>query len=161
MKRTIFLYLFLFAALWIVFQYVHNSKYSANAENRITKLEKTIVAKDSLNGTLQEKMAAVSSFSLAGNVNAQEYFEKSDRSVSEIITLVSDAVIEKNTAQGNDLISYKGDTRPFLMNSVQVLNHRWLIADFTDGNTWGELIVRYFVNEDSSVDLEVVEELLH
>lgn len=161
MKRTIFLYLFLFAALWIVFQYVHNSKYSANAENRIAKLEKAIVAKDSLNGTLQEKMAVVTGFSLAGNVNAQEYFEKSDKTVSEIITLVSDAVIEKNTAQGNDLISYKGDTRPFLINSVQVLNHRWLIADFTDGNTWGEVIVRYFINEDGSVDLEVVEELLH
>lgn len=161
MKRTIFLYLFLFASLWIVFQYVHNSKYSANAENRITKLEKAIAVKDSVNATLQEKMTVVTGFSLAGNVNAQEYFEKSDKSVAEIITQVSDGVIEKNTARGNDLISYKGDTRPFLINSVQVLNHRWLIADFTDGTNWGEVIVRYFINEDGSVDLEVVEELLH
>ena len=103
----------------------------------------------------------VSSFSLAGNVNAQEYFEKSEKSVSEIIVQVSDAVIEKNTSSGNDLISYQGDERPFLVNSVQVLNHRWIIADFTDGNTCGELLIRYFINEDGSLDFEVVDELLH
>jgi len=161
MKRTIFLYLFLFAALWIVFQYVHNSKYSANAEKRITKLEMQVRAKDSLYTIAQEKMVMNAGFTLAGNVNAQEYFANTDMSIDAIILRVSDAVIEKNTAAGNDLISYKGDTRPFLINSVQILNHRWLQADFTDGNTWGEVLVRYFINEDDTIDFEVVEELLY
>lgn len=161
MKRTIFLYLFLFAALWIVFQYVHNSKYSANAEKRITKLQTKVAKKDSLLLVAQEKMTNTLGFTLEGNVNAQEYFEKSEKSVQEIIVQVSDAVIEKNTASGSDLISYKGDERPFLVNSVQVLNHRWIIADFTDGDTWGELLIRYFINEDGSLDFEVVDELLH
>ncbi len=161
MRRNIFLYLFLFATLWIVFQYVHNSKYSANAEKRITNLKQKLSDKDAANGMIQEKMNLASGFTLAGNVNAQEYFEKSDLDIDEVILKVSDAVIEKNTAQGNDLISYKGDTRDFLVNSVQVLNHRWIIADFTDGNTWGEILLRYFINEDGTIDFEVADELLH
>jgi len=161
MKRTLFLYLFLFACLWIIFQYVHNKKYSENAEGRITKLEQKLAQKDSLAAAIQDNATVLNGFSLDANVNAQEYFEKSDASVKDIIIKVSDAVIEKNTATGNDLISYKGDNRPFLINSTHILNHRWLIADFTDGSTWGEIIVRYFLNDDGTIDFEVVEELLY
>lgn len=161
MKRTLFLYLFLFACLWIVFQFVHNKKYSENAEGRIQKLEHKLATQDSISTATQENEVALNGFSLDANINAQEYFETSDSSIEDIISKVSDAVIEKNTAAGNDLISYKGDTRPFLINSVHILNQRWLIADFTDGNTWGEIIVKYFINDDGSLDFEVVEELLH
>jgi len=161
MKRTIFLYLFIFACLWIVFQFVFNKKYSENAEGRIVKLEQKLAQKDSLAAAIQDNTTVLNGFSLDANVNAQEYFESSDASVQDIILKVSDAVIEKNTASGNELISYKGDNRPFIINSTHVLNHRWLIADFTDGNTWGEIIVRYFINEDGTIDFEVVEELLY
>lgn len=161
MKRTIFLYLFLFSALWIVFQFVHNKKYSENAERRISKLEKKLIQKDSILAAHKDNSALLNGFSLAANVNAQEYYEKSEKTIAEIIVQVSDAVIEKNTASGNKLISYVGDNRPYLINSVHVLNHRWLIADFTDNNNWGELLVRYFINDDNTVDFEVVEELLY
>ena len=161
MRRSIYLYLFLFAALWIVFQYVHNSKYSANAEKRILKLEKKVAKKDSIVNALQEKMSVSSSFTLEGNVNAQDYFEKSDQTIQEIITKVSDAVIEKNRPKGNDLVPFEGDMHGFLINGVQVLNHRWLIADFADGSNWGEIFVRYFINDDGSIDFEVADELLY
>lgn len=161
MRRTIFLYLFLFAALWIVFQFVHNKKYSDNAEKRITKLERKLAQKDSIATAQKESVVALNGFSLAANVNAKEYYENSEKPIDAIITQVSDAVIEKNTATGNALISYTGDNRPFMVNSVHVLNHRWLIADFTDNNTWGELLVRYFINDDNTIDFEVIEELLY
>lgn len=161
MKRTIFLYLFLFAALWIVFQFVHNKKYSENAEKRITKLENKLAQKDSIAKAQKDNVLALNGFALAANVNAQEYYEDSEMAVEAIVIKVIDAVIEKNTAKGNDLISYQGDTRPYLINSVHVLNHRWLIADFTDNNTWGEILIKYFINDDGSMDFEVVEELLY
>lgn len=161
MRRTIFLYLFLFAALWIVFQYIHNSKYSANAEKRIATLEQKLATKDAMVSQMEEKLVLTSGFTLEGNVNAREYFERSEFDINEITLKVSDAVIEKNTAQGNDLIPYEGDTRSFLVNSVQLLNHRWVIADFTDGNTWGELLIRYFINDDGTIDFEVADELLY
>ena len=161
MRRSIYLYLFLFAALWIVFQYMHNSKYSANAEKRIVKLEKKLAKRDSVVDMLQEKMSQNASFTLEGNVNAQDYFEKSNIKPQDIIAKVSDAIIEKNTTKGNDLIPFEGDTHGFLINGVQLLNHRWLIADFADGSNWGEILVRYFINEDGSVDFELADELLY
>lgn len=161
MRRSIYLYLFLFAALWIVFQYVHNSKYSANAEKRIVKLENKLANRDSIINSLQEKVGLNSSFTLEGNVNAQDYFERSNKTVQEIIAKVSDAVIEKNTPKGNDLVPFEGDTHGFLVNGVQILNHRWLIADFADGSNWGEILVRYFINEDGTIDFEGADELLY
>lgn len=161
MKRSIFLYLFLFAVLWIVFQYVHNKKYSENAERRVSKLEMQVSQLDSVIASNKEKMEFAQSFTLEGNVNAHEYFEDSDNTIAQITTLVSDAVIERNTAAGNDLVTYHGDKRPYIVNSTQLLNHRWLIAEFSDGNTWGEMLIRYFINEDNSVDLEVIEEILY
>jgi hypothetical protein len=29
----------------------------------------------------------------------------------------------------------------FIINKVKILNHRWIIADFSDGNIWGEVFL--------------------
>jgi hypothetical protein len=40
------------------------------------------------------------------------------------------------------------------------LNHRWIIADFSDGEIWGEVLLKYFVNEDETISFEVNQSLL-
>ncbi|WP_299208495.1 hydrolase [uncultured Dokdonia sp.] len=161
MKRNIFLYLFLFAALWIVYQYVHNKKFYENQQQRMTKLEtKYQKAVDSID-VLQQRLGETEYFGLRSNANAYEYYEDSPLGIPSIIQLVTDGIIEKNTLEGNVFIPYQGDERAYQINQIHLLNHRWLIADFSDGNTWGELLIEYFVNEDNSIDYRVIDSLLY
>ena len=49
----------------------------------------------------------------------------------------------------------------FIINKIKVINHRWIIADFSDGDYWGEVLLKYFVNEDKSFSFEVNQSLLY
>lgn len=161
MRRNIFLYLFLFVSLWVVFQYVNNTKVYENQEKRIARLEKQIANKDTLNQELRDRNFDVAYFTLQGNDNAKEYFENDNLDVEIVTPKIIDGLYNLNTAQGNKMISFEGDGRPFQINKVQVLNHRWIIADFSDGSTWGELLVRYFVNENGTIDYETIESVIY
>lgn len=161
MRRNIFLYLFLFAALYIIFQYINSSKGLEYQGRRITKLEQKIAKKDSLYSALEDRLANTEYFTLLSNENTKEYFDNDNLVVEEIKPAIVDGLYAKNTAKGNDLINFVGDGRPFQINRVQILNHRWIIADFSDGKKWGEILVEYFVNEDGSVDYNRVESLVY
>ena len=161
MKRNIFMYLFLFAALWIIFQFVQVNKVAKDYERKINKAtEKLTKAQDSII-TLQDRVFDIEYFSLNGNDKAYEYFQNDGYTIDSLALRVQDGIIEKNTAQGNTLIPYETDESPFLVNKVHLLNHRWIIADFSDGANWGELLIKYFINEDGSIDYEPVESLIY
>jgi hypothetical protein len=44
---------------------------------------------------------------------------------------------------------------------VKILNHRWIIADFSDGEYWGEALIKYFINEDETVSFETFQSLIY
>ncbi len=161
MKRSIFMYLFLFAVLWIIFQFVNVKKVSDDYERRINNTENQLQkARDSV-VSLDSRLFELDYFSLRGNDKAYDYFERDNYDIDSLTLKVSDGVIEKNTAKGNVLVDWEGDGSPFLINKVHLLNHRWIIADFSDGSRWGELLIQYFINEDGSIDYEVVESLIY
>ena len=49
----------------------------------------------------------------------------------------------------------------FIINKAKVLNHRWIIADFSDGEYWGEALIKYFLNDDGSVSFENIQTILY
>lgn len=161
MKRNIFMYLFLFVSLWVVFQYVNNTKVYESQQKQIIKLEERNQTHiDSLN-LLNERLFNSEYFGLLTNSNAYEYYENDRIDVATFTPTIIDGVYELNTVNGNVLIPYVGDKRPYQINQVHVLNHRWIIADFSDGNTWGEVLIAYFRNEDGTIDYETIESLLY
>lgn len=168
MKRNIFLYLFLFVSLWVIFQYVNNSKVWESQENKIanlqtklTDLEVQLATKDTLSMKMEERLSNIEYFTLLGNENTKEYFDNDELNVKDIQPDVIDGLYAKNTVKGNDLIPFEGDGRAFQINRVQVLNHRWIIADFSDGKRWGEILIEYFINENGTVDYNGVESLVY
>ncbi len=161
MKRNIFLYLFLFVSLWVVFQYVNNTKVWENQEKRIQKLEKELSVRDSIALGVEGRLESVEYFTLMGNENTKEYFDNDGIDIQTIRPKVIDGLYAKNTINGNELITFQGDGRAFQINRVQILNHRWIIADFADGKNWGELLIEYFINEDGTVDYNTVESLIY
>ncbi|HCZ09824.1 MAG TPA: hydrolase, partial [Flavobacteriaceae bacterium] len=40
-------------------------------------------------------------------------------------------------------------------------NHRWAVADFTDGNYWGEIFLTYEIDRVGQVNFELKEHFLY
>jgi len=166
MKRNIFMYLFLFAALWIIFQFVNVQKVSQGFEKRIEKAERNYekaahalgIAEDSIN-VLEERIFDVEYFTLIGNDKGSSYFQDDGYDLDSLAQKIEDGVYAKNTTTGNTLIPY--EENPYRVNKVHLLNHRWLIADFSDNKDWGEILVKYFINENGSIDYETIESLIY
>ena len=158
MKKQWFLYLFICALMVNLFTYMYYSKGFSFLENRYDVMSKrSTVEKDSLSNLLLD----ANQFSLENNDNAQNYFDGKD--VNKIIKKVNDAILSFNDApEGN---KYTGQvtlgSQKFIINKIKVLNHRWIIANYSDGSLWGEVILKYFINKDNSCTFEILETQLY
>lgn len=161
MKKNLFLYLFIFSLLINVFTYMFFSSKQKFEDSRIEKMEAQVKsAKDTI-AAEKEKMATDNYFSLENNDNAKAYFEGQD--TNAIAIKVRDEIYKQNiNPAGNPLIGYPAmDGRPFTIAKIKILNHRWVIADFSNGLRWGEVLLRYFVEEDGSISFEKGDVLLY
>jgi hypothetical protein len=48
----------------------------------------------------------------------------------------------------------------FIISKIKILNHRWIIADFYSGSARGEVLLKYFYNEDKPTDFERIDAIL-
>lgn len=130
-------------------------------EQKIEKIKANVKADEENLKAEKEKMATENYFSLENNDNAKAYFEGQD--AAAIAIKVRDAIYKQNTSpSGNPLIGYPAmDGKVFTIAKVKVLNHRWVIADFSNGLRWGEVLLKYFIEEDGSVSFERAESTLY
>lgn len=160
MKKNIFIYLFSFASLILIFQTVNSNKIMTDQQ---TRLEKKDIKVNALMDSLKlEKRRLFDNvyFSLDTNQGASDYFEDLDFNVNS--NLIKEAVYDTNLMSGDDsLVPYAQMGGKFLINKVKVLNHKWLIADFSDGTYWGELFIKYQIAEDATINFNVVEHFLY
>jgi hypothetical protein len=159
MKLKIFIYLCVFTALILVFQLVNSSKV---VNYQVEMIQEKIARIDTLRQQLDKSEQAYADdvyFSLDRNEEAMAYFE--DLSIEDLITRIKDKVYDSNAIKGdNPLVPFTGTGGKFLINKVKILNHKWLIADFSDGTYWGELWIQYAVNGED-IRLEVKDYLLY
>ena len=163
MKKSILLYLFILALLFNVFTYMYYSKQVNFEKESYKKLDTKL--RDSLNLVVNQ-LDDANYFSLETNQNAQEYFANDSGefiSHEKLIPFVKEKLMEFNSMpEGNPYVGFdKMGAQKFIINKAKVLNHRWIIAEFSDGTLWGEVIIKYFINEDKTVSFEVVETVLH
>jgi len=158
MKKSLFLYLFLLAAVMNVFTYAYFSKETkSEGEKWEAKVKK---ANDS-SLVLYNRLVDEAYFSLEHNENAQDYLETYD--YHKLIVDLNTKIMEMNdNPKGNPLIPYDkiGDQK-FIINKIKVLNHRWIIADFSDGRHWGELLLKYFIEGDDNFTFERIDSQLY
>lgn len=158
MKKQLFLYLFICALMVNLFTYMYYSKGFSFLEKRYDKISKrATVEKDSLSNLLLD----ANEFSLENNDNAQNYFNGKD--VNKIIKKLNENLLGFNDAtEGN---KYTGQVtlgaQKFIINKIKVLNHRWIIANYSDGTLWGEVLLKYFINKDDSFSFEIIETQLY
>lgn len=164
MKKSLLLYLFILVLLFNVFTYMYYSKQLAFEQNRFTKKEvnfnKDIEA-------VNAKLIDANYFSLENNENAQNYFNPDNATktiqIEKLIPFVTEKLMDLNAnPKGNPYIGQDQiGANKFIINKVKILNHRWIIADFSDGEYWGEVLIKYFVNDDETVSFETFQSLLY
>ncbi|HSR59300.1 MAG TPA: hypothetical protein VLL47_01025, partial [Robiginitalea sp.] len=75
---------------------------------------------------------------------------------------IADKLLETNERKGNNpLVPYEGMENDFKINKIKVLNHQWILADFSDGRYWGEILLEYHLKDDRSVDFTLLDHLLY
>ena len=92
---------------------------------------------------------------------AQNYLE--DYSIEKLIPKIEANLMELNdNPEGNPMVDFgKIDDKKFIINKIEVLNHRWIIADFSNGDLWGEVLLQYFIEEDESLNFKIIQSTLY
>ena len=164
MKNSFLLYLTILAVLSTLFTYMFLSNQVNFEQKRYEKTTKKL--RDSLT-LVTNQLADADYFSLKKNENAQNYLEASfpDKSIQyeKLIPVVTEKLLDFNSnPKGNP---YTGQDQiganKFVINKVKILNHRWIIADYSDGERWGEVLLKYFINEDDSISFEVNQSFIY
>jgi len=157
--KNILLYGFIFSVLFNIFQYVNATKILNAKDEEVTKIKSRLqTSRDSV-----AALANTNYFALESDEDAQEYFYKNNLDYKKIdLKVKEDLLILNENKAGNKLIPYDAiDGKPFLINTSKLLNHRWLIAEYSNGELWGQVLVKYFVSEGKPTDFETVETVLY
>jgi len=160
MKSKIFLYLFIFAALICLYLFVSNGKMIENKNSTISKLETEIEQLQDSVQSAQLKVLETQYFSLENNDDALVYYDHLE--LKDPSRYIADKLLETNESEGdNPLVPYEGMQGDFKINKIKVLNHKWILTDFSDGKFWGELLIKYELKDDLSVDFTLIDHLLY
>lgn len=141
-----------------VFTYAYFSKKSESDQQQFRTSAKQM--RDSLN-IMSNSLDDATYFTLERNENAKEYLGIYE--TGPLVSKITNQVLNLNdSSEGNMLVPYdKINGQKFIVNKVKVLNHRWIIADFSDGTVWGELLLKYFLEEDGKVTFERIDSQLY
>lgn len=160
MRKNIFLYLFVFAALIALFLIMKGNRMSSTHAIEMEKLENKVTSLKDSTEKLQFRLMDMQYFSLENNDDALAYYDHLN--VENPTRYIEDKLLETNERKGdNPLVPYEGMESDFKINKIKVLNHKWILADFSDGKYWGDLIVKYELKDDLSVDFTLVDHLLY
>ncbi|MDO1500658.1 hydrolase [Winogradskyella maritima] len=164
MKSRIFMYLFIFALLAVVFQYVNSKNILDKYEEDITKLKGKNKVLEEQTLQLQEANEDLSYFRVEGNEDALSYFESLGYKTEELIPAIRDGLYNMNNYEGDDhpIVPYASMTdQQILINRVRILNHKWILANFTDGKHWGEIFVTYELDDKGGLTYDLGEYFLY
>lgn len=160
MRKNIYLYLFVFAALVALYLFFSSQNLQNTLNDKATKLtEKVEALEDSLQA---EKLRVLDMqyFSLENNDDALAYYDH--LKLEDPTAYITDKLLETNERKGdNPLIPYAGMESDFKINKIKVLNHKWILADFSDGKYWGDLVIQYELKDDLGVDFTLLDHLLY
>lgn len=163
MKKNIYLYLFVFALLLAIFMFVNTKNVSETYERKIATLEQNEINNKKIIDSLGDQNFELLHFNLENNEDALSYLERDGHDVLRLIPIIRDELYKLNEAEGDHpLVPFASMTdNKMLINTVKLINHKWLIADFTDGKHWGEMLVKYEISPEKELKFSLVEYLMY
>jgi hypothetical protein len=158
------MYLFIFSVLLIVFQYVNSKNIIDKYEKDIKTFKSKIADNEKSIATLEDENFELSYFSMNRNEDALTYFEAQGYDTEKLIPAIIDGLYSMNNYEGEQhpIVPYVSMTdSKLLINKIRVLNHKWIIANFTDGEFWGEIFVAYTIDDNNDLKYKLVEYFLY
>lgn len=162
MKSKIYMYLFFFSLLFVIFLFMNQKSVYKSQERNINGLNaKNMRLEDSL-AVAEESIAELNYFTLQGNENAMSYIDRLGLDPQAVEQELSDRIYDLNLeAGGNPLVPFEGKQGNLRINKLRFLNHRWIQADFSDGATWGEVLIEFFYDENDQWQLQTISSVLY
>ena len=150
MQNKFLIYISCFMLLVIIFLSINYIKISnSNNLNSIT-FKKKIDSLERQYKLLDKKFTDQIYFSLDDNQEALRYLN--DVEVDSLTSFIRDELYEKNFTKNSDFfIPLSSINNKYLINKVKILNHKWIIADFSNGSRWGEMWIEYHFNNKKVV----------
>ncbi|WP_369998138.1 hydrolase [Winogradskyella sp.] len=164
MKARLFMYLFIFSVLLIIFQYVNSKDILDKYEEDIKTFKTKIAEQEKTIEALEEQNFELNYFNIERNDNALDYFAAQGYNTDKLISAITEGLYNMNDYEGEDhpivpFVSMTGSK--LLINKVRILNHRWIVANFTDGEYWGEIFVTYEIDENNNLKYKLVEYFMY
>lgn len=164
MKGKIFLYLFIFTLLLVIFQYMNSKGILETYEKKLDRSYERIEAyKDSIM-SLEDEILDHLYFNLENDDYALDYFERDGYDTSELIPFIKDELYKLNVYEGDDhpIVPFASMTDgKILINKIRLLNHKWIIADFTDGKYWGQVFLTYEITDKRELKFKLVDYFMY
>jgi hypothetical protein len=158
MRNKIIQYLLIFISLIALYLFVsdmNKSEAFAASQERMSKRVDTL--KDSI-AQLVVEQTDNAYFSLAVNRDAQQAHP--DFSPTELQNFLEDHVLSINdNPNGNPLLSSLGSD--WIINKVHIVNHQWIIADFTNGTQWGDALIIYQIKSNGKPHLRLLNHVMY
>jgi len=164
MKSRIFMYLFIFSVLLIIFQYVNSKSIIDKYEKDIKTFKSKLVENEKAITDLEDQNFELNHFNIDRNEDALTYFEAQGYNTEELIPAIIDGLYAMNNYEGDDhpMVPYVSMTESkLLINKIRVMNHKWIAANFTDGEFWGEIFLTYSIDENNDLKYKLVEYFLY
>lgn len=153
MKQKLFMYLFIFTLLLVIFQFVNSKSIIEGYDKKLTNyIEANTKLKDSIRIIEDHIVSDLYTFKFDTNEDAMIYWEEQGVRISEFVPFIKDELMSLNIYDTEDhpLVPYASMSgQKMLIDQIRMLNHKWIIASFTDGKYWGEMLLSY--------DIETIE----
>ncbi|WP_299274848.1 hydrolase [uncultured Psychroserpens sp.] len=165
MKSRIFMYLFIFTLLLVIFQFVNSKNIIENYDAQLTSYKETHTQlRDSIRALEDEKVEDLYTFRFDTNDEAMTYWENRGFRISEFIPLIEDGLISLNAYDTEDhplvpFASMSGEK--MRIDQIRMLNHKWIIINFTDGKYSGEMLLAYDMDDKGNVTFSELGSLLY
>ncbi|WP_299117010.1 hydrolase [uncultured Winogradskyella sp.] len=164
MKSRVFMYLFIFSALLIIFQYVNSKSIIDKYEKDISSYKATMAEQKKTIAGLEEQNFELNYFNIDRNDNALDYFITQGYNADELIAAITEGLYNMNNYEGEEhpIVPFVSMTdSKLLINKIRILNHRWIVANFTDGQHWGEIFVTYDIDENHNLKYKLAEYFMY
>tara|TARA_A100001011_G_scaffold116327_1_gene122783 strand:- start:513 stop:992 length:480 start_codon:yes stop_codon:yes gene_type:complete len=145
MQNKILIYVLVFTSLILIFLSINYTKISNLNESNSRILKNKIDSLENQYKLLNKLFKDEIYFSLIDNQDALAYFNEID--IDSLVSYIRDELYEKNFNKNSDsFVPVSNAKNKYLINKVKILNHKWIIADFSNGSRWGEMWIEYQLN---------------
>ena len=146
MQNKILVYVVVFMSLTFIFVGINYVKISSSNESNLKNLNKKIDSLENQYNLLDKKFRDEIYFSLTDNQEALGYFNNAN--VDSLVSYIREELYEKNFNKNTDnFVPLSNTKNKYLINKVKILNHKWIIADFSNGTRWGEMWIEYYFDK--------------